>query len=345
MPTRVRAAATLLVIALALPGAWMLAVLNVHGEDGGSYLHDWLDAGLQLIGRPTGASVQWLLHALPWYIWPLWPLAAWALYAWRHNIRRPHIALPALLLAVNFAGLLATPQPSAADAVFVVTPLVLLAAFGAVSMRRAAENVIDWFAITAFSLFSIALWAYFIAMRTGFPPKMSHSVLRLTAGFVPPFDRGQTLIALAATGFWTALVIWRVRRPAGALWRGPMLAATGLITLWVAFSALFLGAVDYRRSFAGVAQTVAGELMRVGQPGDCVVAHQLRPSHRAVFAFHGAVRFAAEGGSDCAFALHRDMTTSLFDDSPPPGQWVEIWQGHRPGRADELIRLYRRAGD
>lgn len=342
---RVRMAATMLVVALSLLGAWLFAVASVHGATGDAYLHGWWSAGLERIDWPSGETAEWLLRTLPWYIWPLWPLAVWALYAWRHGIGRPHIALPAIVLVATLAGLLATVQPSAADAVFIVAPLVLLAAFGAVSMRRAAENVIDWFAITSFSLFSVALWTYFAAMRTGFPPKMSRSVLRLTDGFVPPLDWGQTLTALAASGFWLLLVVWRVRRPAGALWRGPLLAATGLVTLSVAFSALFLGAVDHRRSFVGVVQTVAAELRRVGKPGDCVVAHQLRPSHRAVFAFHGAIRFAAGPGSHCGFALHRDMAASLLDDGPPPGQWVEVWQGHRPGRADELIRLYRRTGD
>jgi 4-amino-4-deoxy-L-arabinose transferase-like glycosyltransferase len=342
---RAKMFAAMLVVAMSLLGAWLLAVLGVHGAIGDAYLHSWWHSSLERVDWPSGETAQWLLRALPWYTWPLWPLAAWALYAWRHGIGRPHIALPTVLLAAGFAGLLATPQPSAADAVFIVAPLVLLAAFGAVSMRRAAENVIDWFAITAFSLFSVALWAYFIAMRSGFPPKMSRSVLRLTGDFIPPLDWGQVLIAMAATGFWLGLVIWRVRRPSGALWRGPMLAATGLITLWVAFSSLFIAAVDHRRSFASLARQAAAAIARSGSAGDCVLAHHLRPSHLAVFAFHGGIRFARPGDDDCPFALHRDITGSMLDDSPPPGRWSEIWNGNRPGRTEETLRLYRRQAD
>jgi hypothetical protein len=204
----------------------------------------------------------------------------------------------------------------------------------------------DWFAITAFCLFALALWAYFLAMHAGVPPKMNTSVLRLTAGFVPPLDWARVAIAVAATGFWIVLIVWRVRQPAGALWRGPALAATGLVTLWVAFSALFLSAVDHRRSFATLARTTADEMARSGGTrNDCVLAHQLRASHRAVFAFHGEIRFATGRDEDCAFALHRDLAGSLLDDSPPAGRWTEIWQGHRPGMPQEVIRLYRRAGD
>ena len=344
-PVRLRAAAVLLLAGTAVVGAWMFAVVFRHAAAGSDYLLQWAAAGLGGFAWPGTETLMWLLRTAPWHTWPLWPLAAWALYAWRHGIGRPHIAIGALLLATHAAGLLTTHTPSAADLVYIVAPLVLLAAFGTVALRRAAENVIDWFAITAFCILALALWAYFFAMHAGVPPKMNYSVLRLTAGYVPPLDWARVLIAAAATGFGLALVAWRVRQPSGALWRGPALAATGLVTLWVAFSSLFLGAVDHRRSFAPVARAAAAEIARSGRVDDCVLAQHLRPSHRAVFAFHGAIRFAAGEGGACAFALHRDLAGSLLDDSPPPGQWTQIWQGHRPGRSDELIRLYRRAGD
>ncbi len=344
-PAAARGRAILLLgaVAAATVGAWMLAVVWAHGDTGAAYLFEWATQSLHRFALPTADSVAWLLRTLPWHTWPLWPLAAWAIYAWRHGIGRPHIAVGLWLLAAQLLALLATHSPSADDLLFIVPPLVLLAAFGAVALRRAAENVIDWFAVTAFCLFSVALWAYFFAMHAGVPPKMSASVLRLTAGFVPPLDWARVAIAAAATAFWVGLVAWRVRQPSAPLWRGPALAATGLVTLWVSFSMLFLSAVDHRRSFAAVARTVASEMAQAGgSAADCVLAHQLRPSHLAVFAYHGRIRF---GGGDCAFALHRDMAGSLLDDTPPPGPWTPIWAGHRPGLPHEVIRLYRRAAD
>ena len=344
-PLRLRAAAVLLAAAAAVIAAWVFAVLAARGAAGSAYLHGWVEQGLREFAPPSTGSFLWLLRATPWQTWPLWPLAAWALYAWRHGLRQPHIAIGMVLLATQGAGLLTTRSLSADDVLHIVAPLVLLAAFGAVTLRRAAENVIDWFAVTAFCLFAVALWAYFFAMHAGVPPKMQHSVLRLTAGYVPPLDWARVLVAAAATALWIALVVWRVRQPAAPLWRGPALAATGLVTLWVAFASLFLGAVDHRRSFAGLAKEVAAEVARRGRPEDCVLAHHLRASHRAVFAYHGAIRFASGGRQDCAFALHRDMSGSLLDDGPPPGRWTQVWQGHRPGLPHELMRLYQRAGD
>ena len=342
---RLRAAALMLLAGTAVAGSWMVAVLARRGLTGSAYLVDWFWSGLRGFAWPGIETLLWLPRTLPWYTWPLWPLAFWALYAWRHGFRSPHIAIGAVALVAQLVGLLTTHWPSTGDVTFVVAPLVILAAFGTVSLRRAAENVIDWFTITTFSLFALALWAYFAAAHAGFPPKMQTSVLRLTSGYLPPLDWPRVLIAAAASGFWLALVAWRVRQPSAPLWRGAALAATGLVTLWVAFTALFLDAVDHRRSFASVARTVAAEIARTGKPGDCVLGHHLRLSHRAVFAFHGGIRFASANDRDCAFALHRDVISSLLDDSQPPGQWTQVWQGHRPGRSDEVIRLYRRVGE
>jgi len=344
-PARLRAAAVLLLCGSVIVTAWVVAVVARAGDTGKAYLIDWASSGLLGFALPTTESVGWILRALLWQAWPLWPLAAWALYSWRHGLRRPHIAIGLLLLAAQVVGLLTTRSPSSGDLLYTALPLVLLAAFGAVTLRRAAENVIDWFAITSFCLATVAMWTYFFAMHAGVPPKMNHSVLRLTAGYLPPLQWAHVGLAAAATGFWLALVVWRVRQPAGALWRGPALAATGLVTIWVAVSALFLGAVDHRRSFAAVAKAAAAEASRSAAPNACVLGHHLRPSHRAVFAFHGGLRFAAGDGRDCPLALHRDLAGSLLDDRPPPGRWTEVWQGNRPGRPDEVIRLYRRAGD
>lgn len=342
---RLLSAALLLLAGAVVVCAWILALVAFRGDAGSAYLAEWAGGGLHGFALPTADSLMWLLRALPWQAWPLWPLAAWALYAWRHSLRRPHIVFGALLLVTQAVGLATTRSPSSEDVVYLVLPLVLLAAFGAVTLRRAAENVIDWFAVTAFCLATLAVWAYYFAMHFGVPPKMNHSVLRLTAGFVPPLDRVGVVLAAVVTGFWLAMVLWRARQPSGALWRGPALAATGLVTLWVAFVALFLPAVDHRRSFADVARTAAAEIARRGQPGDCVLAHHLRASHLAVFAFHGGIRFASGKDPSCDFALHRDLAGSLLDDGPPPGRWTEIWQGHRPGLPREVIRLYRRLGD
>jgi 4-amino-4-deoxy-L-arabinose transferase-like glycosyltransferase len=342
---RLRAAAIVIAAAGAVAAAWIGAVVALHGDAGSSYLTLWWVIGQHGFEVAGAETVGWLARNVSWFTFPLWPLALWTLYAWRHGLRRPHIAMALVVLAVLAVGLLNTRTPSADDLLPVVAPLVILASFGAVALRRAAENVIDWFAITAYCVLLAAVFAYFFAMHAGVPPKMATSVLRLTAGYTPPLDWARVAVAVAATVLWLALVAWRVRQTSVAMWRGPALAAAGMVTLWTVFSSLFLGAVDHRRSFAGVAASVAAEIASDGRPGVCVLPHHLRPSHLALFAYHGGLRFAAGEDSDCAFALHRDDAGSLLDDGAPPGRWTLVWEGHRPGLAREAIRLYRRAID
>jgi 4-amino-4-deoxy-L-arabinose transferase-like glycosyltransferase len=342
---RLRAAAIVIAAAVAVAAAWVGAVLSLHGDAGRSYLTLWWVIGQHGFGVAGAETIGWLARNVSWFTFPLWPLALWALYAWRHGLRRPHIAMALVLLAALAIGLLGTRTPGAEDLLPLIAPLLILASFGAVALRRAADNVIDWFAITAYCLLLAAAFAYFFAMHAGMPPKMATSVLRLTAGHVPPLDWARVAVAAAATALWLALVAWRLRRTSVAMWRGPALAAAGMVTLWTVFSSLFLGAVDHRRSFAAVALAVADEITRSGRPGDCVLPHYLRPSHLAVFAYHGGLRFASGDGGDCAFALHRDVAGSLLDDGEPPGRWTRIWEGHRPGAPQEAIRLYRRAID
>jgi len=344
-PVRLQAAALLLLVFAAVVLLWLVAVVVNHGDAGRSYLTLWWVIGEHGFDWPRPEGLGWMARNLSWFTLPLWPLALWALYAWRHGLKRPNIAVGLALLAALLAGLAITRTPGADDLLHLVPPLVLLAAFGAVALRRAAENVIDWFAIFAYGICLTALFAYFFAWHTGMPPKMQTSMLRLTAGYTPPLDLAPLAVAVAAAGLWLALVVWRVRETSEAMWRGPALAAAGMVTLWTVFSSLFLGAVDHRRSFAGVARAVAGEIAREGGGGDCVLAHHLRPSHRALFAYHGGIRFAVAAESSCTFALHRDLSGSLLDDGQPPGRWLTIWEGHRPGSPQEVIRLYRRTAD
>jgi hypothetical protein len=126
------------------------------------------------------------------------------------------------------------------------------------------------------------------------------------------------------------------------LWRGPMLAAAGLTMVWVVINLLYLPAVNYSRSYAGIAQQIEAQIVKSGG-SPCVFAHRLLPAHRMLFAWHGGMRFVRpEQEADCAVALHRDSRRSQLDDDPPPGPWLLIWEGTWPARQDETFRLYRR---
>jgi 4-amino-4-deoxy-L-arabinose transferase-like glycosyltransferase len=328
-------AATLLV-------AWPLAAVTLFPDQAVDYFRTWRAWNLESVGLPGAAELARIARNFPWYTWPLWPLALWAVYCWRHALRAPHMAIAGLLSVATLARLLFADAPSEAMLILTVPPLVLLAAFGATALRRAAENALDWFAIAAFSLLAIGGWAYFTAMQTGTPPKMAASIARLVPGFVVQAHPAPIAIALAATLGWLALVVWRVRARPPMLWRGPVLAASGLTMFWVVANALFLPAANYNRTYDQLARQVAAQV-RALPASDCVFAHRLLPAHRALFALHGGLRFVApEQQARCTVALHRDSRRSRLDDEPPPGAWAPVWEGSWPARQDEVFRLYRR---
>jgi len=329
-------------IACVFFAVWPVTALCLYPERANDFFAAWRVWTADMVGLPGAAELGRIGRNLPWYVWPLWPLALWTIYAWRHALRAPHVALAGVLSLGMLAHLFFSNAPSEAMLVMTVPPLVPLAAFGATTLRRAAENALDFFAIALFSLLAMGAWAYFIAMETGTPPKMAASIARLIPGFTEHGSPIATIAAIVATAAWIALIGWRLLRRPPMLWRGPMLAAAGLTMLWVLANLLYLPAVNYSRSYAGLAREVADQIRKTGG-SPCVFAHRLLPAHRAVFELHGGMRFVRpEQEADCTVALHRDSRGSRLDDEPPPGPWQLIWEGSWPTRQDEVFRLYRR---
>lgn len=339
---RGRLAAAVALAALGVFALWPLAALALLPQRAAAFFADWLAWNAQTLAVPGAAELTRIARNLPWYTWPLWPLTLWAFYAWRHALGAPHIALPAAVGAALLLRLFFSSAPGEEKLILLVPPLVMLAAFGATSLRRGAESALDWFAIVGASFVALALWSYFVAAHTGVPPKMAASVTRLTPGFRYEVALPQLALALTATAAWIALIVWRVRRQPPMLWRGALLNAAGLVFLWTLANALFLAPLNHARTYAREASMVAERIAAV-DAGTCVLAHRLLPAHRALFAWHGGLRFVAPQEEDaCALALHRDSGRSQLDDAPPPGRWQLTWEGRSPGRRDETYRIYRR---
>jgi len=289
-----------------------------------------------------GGSAVWLVRNATWYVWPLWPLALWALYAWRHHLRAAHIALPASVLAGLLLALLAATPLNESKLVLTIAPMAVLAAFGFPTLRRTLDQWVDWFAISVYTLFVVFVWAYFLALITGTPRAMAASVMRLIPGHTPDASSVPLLIALAVTGIWIALIVWRIRRRPPFLWRGALLSAAGMTCLWLIAVALFLPAANYNRRYRVLAEQVGRHV----PSGQCVVAVGMSASLRALMAFDGKLQFAHDGAAaGCHLALQPVYRRSGSAPLPvnPNGSWVLVWEARRPARADETWRLWRLA--
>lgn len=341
---RKRALRNLLMLGLALmvPVVWYWGAHALFPREAPAYFTAWRDWNAASVGLPSVDSLIWLGRNLGWYTWPLWPFAAWTLYSWRHHLRQPHILLPVLGAASGIVAIVLSSVPGDREFQLAVPGLVILAAFGASSLKRSAEDAIDWFSIALFSLALAAIWLYFVAWNFGTPPKMAASVARLAPGVEPSFVPWSLALALAFTLAWSALVVWRVRFRPAVLWRGPLLAAGGLTAAAGVALLLFLEPINSNRSYAAAAATLAEQLRRVNAD-QCVQAHRLPNGVKAMIAFHGGVRFEQPGESGlCKVALQRDSRRSSLDDAPPTGDWELAYELTRRARFDESFRIWVR---
>ena len=266
------------------------------------YFDAWWAWNARELHGPSSSSFMWFVRNVGWYTWPLWPFALWTLYSWRSFWRRPHVLLPLLIAIAAIAALLVVPDPSDRELIAAVPALVVLGAFSVSTLRRAADNAIDWFSLALFTLALLAIWVYFGAWNAGVPPKMAASVARLVPGLDASVPIVATTLALVATAGWIALALWRVRRRPKMLWRGPFFAAGGITAVWVVAVSIFGRPIEYSRSYASTAAVLAAQVRRVG--GDtCVQGHHLPVGIRAMLAYHGGVnfgpQFAAPDGMPC----------------------------------------------
>jgi hypothetical protein len=335
----------LILIALAVAASWPLAAFRLFPSEARVYFDAWTEA--LPIGWLSSEDVLWSIRTCAWFLWPLWPLAAWAVYAWRSSLFAAHLERPLLLLVGLAAAMLFSAPLDERAVVGLIPPLVVLAAFGATTLRRALDNVIDWFAIAVFSLSLIFFWAYYFAMQIGAPHAMAASIAHLAPGFVAHVHVLSLVLAVTATAAWAHLIAWRVLRRPRVLWRGPLLAGAGVTIVWITANLLFLPAVDYVFSYRTFAIDLAAQLQARGLAQGCVQAHRIPLAERAIIAYYGKVRFDRDGSSEtCRLALHRDSRRSALDDDPPPGArgtWELSWEGRRRAHPDERWRIWVRS--
>ncbi|MEZ5727562.1 MAG: hypothetical protein R3E48_05855 [Burkholderiaceae bacterium] len=334
-------------IGVAGAAIWPLLMLG-HGTPGQQHLHYWLASNAAMVGLPRPEVLIYLARTAPWYFWPAWPLAAWAVHRWRGKLDEPAVALGMVAL-----GWLAVPSILASTAaeewlVPLTPPLALLAAIGLPTLRRGIVSLIDWFAVMTFTTLGIAIWIYLIAFETGWPPRMAY---RLSV-FMPENAPGPQALAIAlgaaATLAWLLLVRWRISRRPPVIWRAVALSAGGLVLLWFLLMSLWLDAFNARNTYRSVGAGIGANLPA---DHDCVDTRRLGLAERATVSYYSGARLvpgdpASSPGHpapDCHWLLIQDDGPLSFTTLETPDGWIEVWQGRRSPRIDERFRLYRRA--
>ena len=326
-------------VAVAIAGAlpWPL-LLAAGGEVGRGHLRDWATWNLGSISGPTVDSLFYFARTAPWFFWPAWPVALWAAWRWRGRWGEPAVALP--MLTAGALALRALVSPSGAETWLlpVTVPLAMLAAVGLPTLKRGIVSLIDWFAVASFSLFGIVIWAYWVALMTGFPPRMAYRASRIAPGFTPDWIVAEIVLGGLATLAWLLLVRWRASRQPRMIWRAMALSCGGLVLAWFLLMTLWLPVFNERNTYREVATQLASAF---DSRDGCVTTQDLERAPRASFHYFAHLRFA-EGDERCDWLLIQDdgpMARTVAN--PQPG-WTLRWQGQRRSDRDERFRLYER---
>jgi hypothetical protein len=234
-----------------------------------------------------------------------------------------------MLAGIAFLG----PQQDV-NLTMLLPPLALLAAQGALVLRRGAAGALDWFGVLAFGFFTFVVWFSYVAVLTNVPPRWANNFYKIAPGFVPELNPLWLLIALALLGGWLYVILRSERSPVRSLARW----AAGVILLWGTFSMLAMTWADYQKSYRSVAHA-----LRAGMPaGDgCVAQRSLGISQAAALDYHAGIRAQPYDPAHPAACPLLIVQGSPAQETDAPGEgWVKLAEAGRPGDKAERYRLY-----
>jgi 4-amino-4-deoxy-L-arabinose transferase-like glycosyltransferase len=328
-----------LAVALVASLPWLLIWPIALYQRSPELFHDWF--WVNNFGRFVGSlspegKPGYYFAVLPWYAFPAWPLAAWALWQGRGRIRTdPGLTLPltAIVVIVSVLSLSADARELYAKPVLV--PFALLAVPGLLSLRRGAANGFWWFCILFFACLMLVGWFWWSALDLGIPRPAHNTLMRQYPGYHPEFDPFKFTLSVAYTGMFIWVLV-RLRRSA----ERPLVAwVAGVTMTWGLFTLFFWEGADTRNSYRAVVTEVARQLPAGYR---CLSSRNLGEPQRALFDYiAGIVTYreeVPERKRDCDVLLVQGFRANMFQ---PGDEWIKYWEGTRPGDRRELFRLYR----
>ncbi|WP_417068094.1 ArnT family glycosyltransferase [Niveibacterium terrae] len=277
-----------------------------------------------------------LLQLMAWFLWPLWPLAGWTLWKRRKQLTETSFLLPLASFALALILVCFTGALRPAHALPLIPPLLLLAADGALSLRRGAASSLDWFGRMTFATTGAFAWIAWSAQHFGHPAPLARNIARLVPGYVPQLSTIGIVCAVALSLAWIAVMI----RPPRSPLRGAFTWAAGVTFLWALVVALFLAPIDASKSYRRISQELALALAQHGS--GCVAEIGMGPSQWGSFAYFDKIAFvSARPGAPLPACTRLVIYTSRDETVAPPASWRPVWEMSRGRkRSAERLRLY-----
>lgn len=315
--------------ALAVALSWPLT-LRSHAPQ---LFSTWLDQAIRQHGA-FGANLRYFFGISAWFLWPLWPLGLWTLWACRHALLSPIFFAPFAAFSFLFLGVAFVGPPQDINLLATLPPLVLFAAHGLRALRRGAAAAFDWFGVMTFGFFAFLIWGGYIAMMTGWPPKVANNFAKLAPGFVPHFAWLPFATALMLGLLWLLLVFRLPPAPSRSATRW----AAGVVLFWGTFATLWMPWADHIKTYRNVALQLKAKL----PSGDsCVAGRNIGVPQRAALSYHAGLRIRGpQSESVCSFLVVQG--TPKHERDAPGADWAKVADIGRAGDKAERFRLYRR---
>lgn len=326
--------AGLLLGSLVAAGHYFLLRLGDPGAHASWMTKEWIDL---MPKREADARLAKIVTTLPWFAWPALPIAAWSLWCERHELRAPAVVLPLTAFGLALVAIVISGSSRNAALLPLAPPLILLAAGRATAMRRGLASAFDWFGMMSMSFFMLLVWVGYLAMATGWPPRLARQVVRLEPGFALQFSWLALATGIAITLAWLALIFSGARSPT----RPTVHWAAGTCAFWTLAMTLWIQWIDYGRTYRPVS---AGLAEAIGTRAGCIAARDLGDSQRASFYYFDGIVTQREVKRDalpCPMLLAQ-QSGRRAEEYPGAG-WRKVWEGRRRGDRNEMYRLYVRS--
>lgn len=320
---------------------WPALVFACFPSEAATWFNTWISESVSSFSPLPITDYPWLIKNISWITFPLWPLAAWAVYAWRDQLRQAPFIIPLSFLIVALCSILFTGTELQTTLLYVVPSLAILAAFGVVSLKRSRENFLDLYSGIIYSLAIVVVWLYFFAWTQGTPVKMAYSLTRL-APEVSPHGTSVFLfiLAAAATSLWIAIVFWRLFKHPVNAWRGAWMAGSGLTAVWVIVMSLFVNLIDGARSMRPIVNEVSARMAQLDISKEALCASNLSLSNIAAFNYWGNIHFTSPASASWQLrAVDKNFNVeTLADGDYEP---VSVFSG-RPRSSEKFLLLRKK---
>ena len=293
----------------------------------------------QLTGYGQEGNLLRFIELLSWFLWPLWPLAFWAIWHDRRRLLQLRWLLPLVSAAITLILLLVSGDYNPPAVLPLLPAMALLAAGGALTLRRGAANAFDWFAAMNFGVFAILVWIAWTAQVFAWPPGLARHIARVAPTFTLSDALPQTLVGIGICVLWFALAWGLPRR----LWRGAANWAMGMTMLCCLAVALLMPWFDHSRSYRPMMEALNEALVPYRGNGECVASKQLSGPILSMLDYYAKLRpvTARDALQNCDLML---IYTNRKTEEPGKIEgWEAVWTFKRGGgKQFEALHLYAR---